>query len=844
MKPVASEDPSDPNPTRLTAAPGDLLWEETFDAVPALISIIDTNCTIIRVNRAMAEYCGAPSEELIGRRCHEVMHREPDRVSGCPHASAIGDGLAHTVQMHENWFQRSFEVTVTPVRDSQGELSRFVHVARDVTAKVLTETYRKMGQQILLALSEGESQMETMQRVISVIKGATGIDAVGIRLEDQEDFNYFCQEGFSDDFLRKEKSLISRNREGEICRDEYGNICLECNCGLVVTGKTDPSAPGFTRGGSFWTNDSSTLLHLLPQEERRHNPRNECVHEGFASIAVIPILAKGGTVGLLQLNDRRKHCFTVEAIETLEDIGKNIGEAMLRKQAEEKLVSTARFLKTLTDQLPGLVGYWGSDLRCSFANSAYERWFGISKEAMIGITAVEFLGEELFAAHECYIRGALAGEPQGFEENFIRTDGQTTCTWTQFIPDVVDGATKGFFVLASDITELKLGQEERNRLESQLQQAQKMESVGRLAGGVAHDFNNMLGVILGHAELAIVKEQSSAPLNHDLVQIREAAQRSANLTRQLLAFARKQTISPKVLDLNETVSGMLKMLQRLLREDIDLTWQPAAGLWQVKADPSQLDQILANLCVNARDAIASTGRITIKTRNSIIDAQYCKTHPDAVPGEYVRLEVTDDGCGMDGETLGKIFEPFYTTKEVGKGTGLGLATVFGIVKQNNGCIDVDSLPGKGSTFAIHLPRHASGSEASSAETGGLSPCCGNETILLVEDEQMILDMAKAMLEHHGYSVLTAGTPREAVEVARRHGGRIDLLLTDVIMPLMNGSELAKTLMASYREMRCLFMSGYTADAIAQHGVLDDKVHFIQKPFTVPELAAAVRKALD
>ena len=316
-----------------------------------------------------------------------------------------------------------------------------------------------------------------------------------------------------------------------------------------------------------------------------------------------------------------------------------------------------------------------------------------------------------------------------------------------------------------DITERKRAEEEKDKLQAQLLQAQKMESVGRLAGGVAHDFNNMLSAILGHAELAMMRCTPSEPIHAHLKVIEDSAHRSADLTRQLLAFARKQTVAPKVLDINDTVSGMLKMLLRLIGEDIDLVWMPGAGLWQVKIDPSQIDQLLANLCVNARDAIAGVGKVTIETENIAFDEAYCAVHPGFACGEYVMLAVSDDGCGMDKEVLDHIFEPFFTTKEVGKGTGLGLATVYGIVKQNEGFINVYSEPDKGTTFKIYLPRFVGEAMEPTAESTAETPKGHGETVLLVEDEPVILDVSREMLEQLGYTVLIAGTPGEAL----RHG---------------------------------------------------------------------------
>jgi signal transduction histidine kinase/CheY-like chemotaxis protein len=395
-----------------------------------------------------------------------------------------------------------------------------------------------------------------------------------------------------------------------------------------------------------------------------------------------------------------------------------------------------------------------------------------------------------------------------------------------------------------DISERKRAEADREKLQNQLIHAQKMESVGRLAGGVAHDFNNMLSVILGYTELALEKVDPTAPLHADLTEVLKAAERSAEITRQLLAFARKQTIAPKVLDMNETVERMLKMLRRLIGEDIDLAWLPESSLWHIKIDPSQIEQILANLCVNARDAIAGVGKVTIETHTVTFDEAYCADHAGFVPGEFVLLAVSDDGCGMDKEVLHNIFEPFYTTKEVGQGTGLGLATIFGIVKQNNGFINVYSEPGKGTTFRIYLPRHAGEAEKISAEIITEIPHSRGEMVLLVEDALAIRKMSQVILERLGYRVLAAGTPGEALRLAGEYKGEIQLLITDVVMPTMNGRDLADQLHTLYPDIKTLFMSGYTANVIAHRGVLDEGVQFIQKPFSMKDLAVKIREILD
>jgi PAS domain S-box-containing protein len=395
-----------------------------------------------------------------------------------------------------------------------------------------------------------------------------------------------------------------------------------------------------------------------------------------------------------------------------------------------------------------------------------------------------------------------------------------------------------------DVTVRKRAEEEKARLEAQLLQAQKMESVGRLAGGVAHDFNNMLFVIMGHAAMALERVDPAQPLHANLEEIRKAAQRSADLTRQLLAFARRQTVAPQVLDLNQVVTGMLSMLRRLIGEDIDLAWRPRAGLWPVKVDPAQIDQILANLCVNARDAIVGVGRITIETDNVSFDAGSSADHPGSVPGEFVLIAVSDDGCGMSKEVQAHLFEPFFTTKGVGQGTGLGLATVYGIVKQNDGFINVSSEPERGTTVRIYLRRCAGAAVAAATEPLAEMPLGHGETVLLVEDEASILNLGMAMLERLGYTVQPAGTPDEALRLAGAHPGAVNLLITDVVMPGMNGRDLARLLGAGNPGLACLFMSGYTADVIAHHGVLDENVRFIQKPFSLGDLAAKVREALE
>lgn len=394
------------------------------------------------------------------------------------------------------------------------------------------------------------------------------------------------------------------------------------------------------------------------------------------------------------------------------------------------------------------------------------------------------------------------------------------------------------------ITERKRAEDEHEKLRGQLAQSQKMESVGRLAGGVAHDFNNMLHVILGHAELALDGLGTDHPLRTHLEEIESAAQRSADLTRQLLAFARRQTVAPKFLNLNDVIGAMLKMLARLIGEDIELVWKPAEVLEAVRIDPSQIDQVLANLVVNARDAIEGGGKVVIET-GMVEFSDNDVSHPDLRPGRYVVLVVSDDGHGMSERVRKQIFDPFYTTKEVGEGTGLGLSTVYGIVQQNKGDISVSSEPGRGATFKIYLPAHKTGKESSGQDKGSDVPGARKgECILLVEDELTNLRMTEVFLGGLGYEVYSASTPGEAIELAEEHLGKLDLLLTDVIMPEMDGLELSKELVKMCPTVKCLFMSGYTAETITRRGILDEGKNFISKPFSRQSLSQKVREVLD
>ena len=517
-----------------------------------------------------------------------------------------------------------------------------------------------------------------------------------------------------------------------------------------------------------------------------------------------------------------------------------------QKKSEEALRESEEKLKAVFNAAN--VGFSITDEQGKYVmyNNWWLNYLGYEADELKQKTNLDITHPDDIETSRNYFLKVIAGELSNYriEKKFIKKDGSTV--WGDLAVSPVkdrEGRVQLMVGIVNDITDRKYSEEEREKLQAQLNQSQKMESVGRLAGGVAHDFNNMLGAIFGYTELSLRKIAPDHPVYTYLQDIKKAAERSANLTRQLLAFARKQAVAPKILDLNETVEGMLKMLRQIIGEDISLEWLPSANPVMIKMDPAQVDQLLVNLCVNARDAITDTGKVTIETDKTVFTEADKIKDESILPGDYVVLVISDNGIGMDRETLDHLFEPFFTTKETGRGTGLGLATVYGIVKQNNGFINVYSEPGLGTTFRIYLPQHYAAAVSKEQEPGTKEPDQGHQTLLLVEDEAMLLNINSEILEQLGYTVLTAASPAEALRIAGQHSGHIDLLITDVIMPEMNGRDLADKISVLHPGIRLLFMSGYTASVIAHHGVLEDGVHFLQKPFSLNDLAEKVKETL-
>jgi signal transduction histidine kinase len=461
------------------------------------------------------------------------------------------------------------------------------------------------------------------------------------------------------------------------------------------------------------------------------------------------------------------------------------------------------------------------------------------RERLIGRTMMEcYPGIEQTPMFEALRRCMGERRHDRMENQFTFPDGSTGWFELRFVP-----VPEGTCILSLDVTAQKRAAATLSRTEEQLRHAQKMDAIGRLAGGVSHDFNNMLSVILSYTGQILSELERDDPLRADLEQIEKAGERAADLTRQLLTFSRQQVVLPRVLDLTQIVAGMEKMLGRLLGADVEVTLLPDSRLGKVKADPGQIEQIVMNLAVNARDAMPRGGKLTIQTNSTELDDHYASEHLGVTPGPYVMLAVTDTGTGMSPETQAQIFEPFFTTKERGKGTGLGLSIVFGIVKQGGGHVWVYSERGQGTTFKVYFPRTDAKADTIPSQPPPTESGRGSETILLVEDDDQVRAAARGILRRSGYTVLDAPGPGEALLVVEKYGARIHLLVTDVVLPRMNGPELVDRIRVTRPGIKVLFMSGYTDEAIIQHGLLDSGVAFLQKPIVPDILTRKVREAL-
>ncbi len=746
-----------------------------------------------------------------------------------------------------------FEINFTPlsrwlsVSVYSTEKGRFVAVFDDITERKRSEQERETTVRILELLNISSDSRELMKAIISYLKEWTGCEAVGVRLHDGDDYPYFEVSGFPESFVRLESSLCARDLNGQVLRDERGNPILDCMCGNILCGRFDPSQPFFSPRGSFWSNCTTELLASSTEEDRQSRTRNRCNGEGYESVALIPLRSESTVFGLIQLNDRRKGLFSPARIELLERLADSIARALAEKLAREALRESEERFNQIAEQSREIIWELDATGLFTYVSRMSEHLLGYRPEELVGkVRFFELYPEEGREEHLSKLR-AIAREKAPFHDIVSPTrakDGHIVWISSSGMP-VLDecGQLLGYRGSDADITARRWAEEERERLEGQLRQAQKMEAVGQLAGGIAHDFNNLLQVILGHLDLLQGELDAGDATAAHLDEVRVAAERAAELVQQLLAFSRRQVIQPVNLDLNDLVRGVLKMIRRVIGEHIELYFIPGERLGTVCVDRVRIEQVLMNLCVNARDAMPEGGTLTIETENVLVGEDYCREHPWATMGRYALMSVTDTGHGMDESTRAQIFEPFFTTKEVGQGTGLGLATVYGIVKQHSGLIHVYSEPGLGSTFKIYIPLVERLAEAVGSKTEGRA-VGGTETILVAEDEEMVRGLVVQMLRRAGYTVLTACDGEEALRVFEEHAGMISLALLDVMMPKIGGREVMARIQERNPRVRILFSSGYSENAVHTNFVVKEGLNLISKPYRRQELLRTVRKVLD
>jgi PAS domain S-box-containing protein len=756
-------------------------------------------------------------------------------------AEAMASGERREVELRCG--DRHYALDLCPIMPA-GYLNAY---GRDITERKRAFDRERLAREVIELLNRPVEAEAAISLILLSIKKAMAFDAVGIRLREGDDFPYFSASGFEDDFLAAERYLCRRDAAGDAQRDSRGEPVLECMCGNVLCGRTDPTLPFFTPGGSFWTNSTTRLLATTSEAERQSATRNRCNSQGYESVALIPLIADRTVIGLLQLNDRRQDRFSLDSILFFESLSASIGVALKRKLAEEaQSASELRYRRLFESAKDGILILDAETGMIVDVNPFLVDLLGYSKAAFLDkkVWEIGFLRDAI-PNQENFRELTEKGQVR-YEDMPLRTvaGGRIDVEFVSNVYLVND--QKVIQCNIRDISERLRVEEESTKLKEQLQVSQKMEAIGSLAGGIAHDFNNLLCVIMNYADFALDKAgDADGALRLNLREIVKAADRAAALTHQLLAFSRKQVMRTVALDLNQIASGIEMMLRRILGEDIDFIQNLAPDLGLIRADPGQIEQVLMNLVVNARDAMPDGGKLTIETSNEELDEGYAATHAETRPGPYARLTVTDSGFGMDEKTKARIFEPFFTTKEKGKGTGLGLSTVYGIVKQSAGDIMVYSEPGQGTSFKIYFPRASpSADTAPAVAEAARAPSAGTETVLVVDDEAAVLALAGKILGDAGYTALVAANVDEALRICAKRPEAIDLLLTDVVMPNMSGRTLARKTAALRPRMKTLYMSGYTDDAIVHHGVLDAGTNFLGKPFSSAGLTRKVREVLD
>jgi two-component system, cell cycle sensor histidine kinase and response regulator CckA len=745
------------------------------DQSPASVFITDPRGTIQYVNARFTEITGYAPAEAIGKtpRILKSGLNPPEYYQRLWKTILAGETWRAEIQNRRKTGEIYWDaVTVSPIRDSRGEIAHFLAVQEDITR-------RRTAENTLREREERLSQISDNIKEVFFLQDAQLRETVFINKAYEEMWGRTCQslyddpQSFVEAIFPEDRAAMFASLE-RIQQGEFGG-----DVEFRVT---------HTDGSVRWV-----LAHVAP------------------------------------VRDETGNVYRIAGV---------CADVTMRRQAQDALRESEQRARTLFETVNLIVLGLDKEGRVNYVNPYYLHVTGFTNEEVIGQDWSTFLPERVRSALQSVFQELITHTEHPHYENPILTKvgGERMIAWSNTVLRDASGHATGTLSIGEDITE-------RNRLELQLRQAQKMEAVGRLAGGVAHDFNNVLTAIFGYVDLLREEIPEGSSAHQDLAEVRKASERAAGLTRQLLAFSRQQILEPVVLDLNDLVEDFEKMLRRVIGEDVELRLALGTDVGNVRADPGQLQQTLMNLVVNARDAMPIGGTLILETANADLTEQYAELHQPVVPGRYIMLAISDTGTGMTAETKARIFEPFFTTKEKGKGTGLGLSTVYGIVKQSGGYVWVYSELGRGTTFKIYLPRVDAPAEQllPRREPGSIA---GSETILLAEDDELLRPLAKGLLQKLGYTVLDAENAATALAAAEAHRGPIHLLVADVVMPGASGRELARQLARLRPETKVLYVSGYTDDAIVHHGMLEPGLNFLQKPFTPATLAKKVREVLD
>jgi len=951
-----------------------------FDSANDAIFIHDAHARILAANPLACHRLGYTYTELSSMTADQVdTPEEAQHVQGrIARLKETSQVIFETVHQRKDGSPISTEVSSRLITwDGQPAI---MSICRDISARKQIETYKEMGREILQILNTPGSLSDAIHHVLDTLKRRTGFDAVGIRLQNGHDFPYFAQIGFPQDFLLTENTLLGRTADGGLCRDEAGNPMLECTCGLVITGKTPPTSPLFTPGGCFWTNDAARLLELPPSEDPRFQPRNQCIHHGYASVALVPIRNKERIVGLIHYNDRRKECFSPDIIEQLEGVAAHIGAALMRKQAEEALQVERKRLSEIIGFLPDATLAIDRHGQVIIWNQAMEQMTGLSAAEMTGkgdyAYAIPFYGEarpqlidlvfadnaaiaalyphiaregdtilaEVFCKSLYNNQGAWVfakasplrdqtGNIIGAIESIrditaskhnqdklkksiawfkalfnatsdsvmlVKPDGmildlnEKAASRREICADTMRGQNIFDFLppdsasirhraieqilqerrlveyeetrtdkhyrirlfpvmnaqgeviqvasFSRDITHSKQTEEENKQLLTQLIQAQKMEAIGTLAGGIAHDFNNILSAILGYAAMAQENIPNESSAAQDLDKVIEAGERAADLVKQILAISRRADIKQVSLEPARIVQEAIKLLRPTLPSTIAISLRIDTNS-SILADPTQVHQILMNLCTNAFHAMEQAGgTLEIILTNRVLSPHDLHHHSEVQPGKFVELSIRDSGQGIDPEIRNKIFDPYFTTKALGKGTGLGLAIVHGIIASYGGFITCESEPGKGTIFRAFFP--ALEQEPTPFRQPVEPVPLGTEHVLLIDDEPLLAEMGGAMLQSLGYEVTVMTSSSEALEAFRRLPDQFDAVITDQTMPGLTGIDLARRMLHVRSDLPIILCTGFSSLINEEQAKGYGVQGFALKPITKRKMATLLRKVLD